>query len=207
MSETPAPKPSPEKLSKAPSWMLIGFVAGILVAHSGIRYYDTHWKPIPAPPPEPVRPPTPEEKAERAAKNRPDLWLVEALFEQRAPEAIWQDNLTEIILWNAATNDFKDGVEVLRRGEKFYYRSIDKLTRLPLDQGVAPNATLVLTEPEAVRLIRQGKAEVQVIKVPDLKPPGHEKHAELPPPETNRIPVPQLTLPDVSPPATDPKLP
>lgn len=210
MAETPAPKPDSEKLSHAPSWILIGFVVGCLVAHSAIRYYDAHWASKPAPVIEPVKPPTAAEKAERAKKNRPDLWLVEALFEQRAPEVVWQDNLTEIVLWNEATNDFKDGVEVLRRGDKFYYRSIDQLTRHVIegsDMFNGERGAIVFTETETARLLRQGKATVEVIKIPDLKPPGHEKHAELPRAQVPVTPVPQLPLPDVPTPTTDPKLP
>ncbi len=207
MSDQSEAKPGREQLSQAPSWMLIGFIAGCIVAHWAIRYYDKNFaSPKPAEATR-VAPPTEEEVQAKAAKNRPDLWLVEALFEQRAPEVVWQDNLTEIVLWNAATNDFKDGIEVLRRGDKFFYRTIDKLTRVPINQGIPADATLVLTEPEVVRKIRENKVNVEVIKTPDLKPPGHEKHIELPKAAIQVTPPPAIKLPDENLIAPDSKLP
>lgn len=108
---------------------------------------------LPRPEPEiievPVKATTPPPLV--AVRTKPDFSELEAVFNQWSQYAVWEDNRTEVALWDIETNQYGRFYEVLREGEVFYYRSIAGLTRPVLTHGVPTTAPLLFTEPDARR--------------------------------------------------------
>ena len=130
------------KLSKTPSWVMLGFLLGVVFVLLLPR------KPVappavpPAPPPAASQPPSPT--IARAL-------FFEAVFAEWSRYAAWENDVTEVGFWNAETRSFSDRFEVLRSGERFYFRSIANFTRPVLTHGVPENSPLQFTETPAMR--------------------------------------------------------
>jgi len=143
MDELAEPRPPPvSKLSKTPSWIMLGFVLGALFIWSLERSPDT--TPLAPAVIEPEKPTAPV-----APLPPPRLSDVEAVFAMWGGGAIWENDITEVALWTPETKRYSDFFEVIRSGENLYFRSIPRLTRRILDHGVKVNSPLQLTETEA----------------------------------------------------------
>jgi len=132
---TPQPK-----MSMTPSWVMLGFVLGALFVLALPPLKEE--KPLPresflapAPPPQPTT---------------PRISTIEAVFAEWGELAIWDDNVTEVALWNTGTNRYSEFYEVRRIGADTYFRSIPKLTRRIINHGKPPplNCPLQFTETE-----------------------------------------------------------
>lgn len=134
-------RPSIGKLSKTPSWISLGFVLGALFV----------WF-LPRPEPEiievPVKDPNPPLVATR---TQPDFTEIEAVFAEWSRHAVWEHDLTEVAMWDVETGKYSRYYEVLRVGDRYFFRSIAGLTRPVLTHGVDVSAPLLFTEPEARR--------------------------------------------------------
>jgi hypothetical protein len=131
--EPPAEKSyptSPAKLSKTPSWIMLGFLLGAAF--------------VAALPPmkratEPLRPETglnerPTFRAESSDPGKapapPQISVIEAVFATWGRYAVWApDDTTQVALWNAEQRDFTEFFEVRRFGVEYYFRSLPALTR------------------------------------------------------------------------------
>ncbi len=135
--ETPAP---PEKPSKTPSWIMLGFVLGaVFVAALPKRSTE----------PLPVTVPRPMPTLSAPAPRR--LMTIEATFDAWGQYAIWDHDRTEFSLWNEETKGFTDHYEAIRIGERLFFRSIERLTRLPLERDLKPDSPLRFTETQERR--------------------------------------------------------
>src|SRR5882672_1388761 len=108
--------PKREHLSKTPSWVMLGFALGAACVLAWPRKVVEPIVPARierAPAPVSPEPPT----VERAV-------FFEDVFIQLSRNAVWQDDVTEVAFWNATRKAFSDCFEVLRVGDKFYFRSI-----------------------------------------------------------------------------------
>lgn len=138
--------PSVSKLSKTPSWVMLGFVLGAATVYaffSGKKEAaPTSSHLVKAPAPAPAR--------LEAAQPLTTLTTIEAVFDMYGRFAVWDDNLTEVAMWDSSTHLFSDYYEVRRDGDKLWFRSISKLTRRPLNHGKLPppNTPLQFTETE-----------------------------------------------------------
>lgn len=116
------------KMSKTPSWIMLGFVLGaaFVAALPPLKR-----KPA-APPPDirAVPPPAPA-----AAREPQPLMTIEAVFADWGRHASWSDDVTEVALWNSRDKDYTDFYEVRRVGGVLYFRSIPKLTRRIVARG------------------------------------------------------------------------
>jgi hypothetical protein len=133
----PYPNPAP-RLSKTPSWVTLGFVLGALFV----------WA-LPHP-----EKPAPEPAVTRSLTvrlERPKLTEIEAVFEQWSQLAVWEYDLTEVAMWDVDKKSFSIYYEVLRDGDKYYFRSIPHLTRPVLTHGLHGAMPLQFTETEALR--------------------------------------------------------
>ena len=138
--ETPSPPPS-AKPSQTPSWAMLGFVLGALFVLA-----------LPRRQPEALAPARPPAHASAAVRSAPPrLTTIEAVFAGWSQYAVWENGLTEVALWNADTRAYSDCFEVLRSGDGYFFRSIPKLTRVPLTHGVTANSPLLFTETEEQR--------------------------------------------------------
>jgi hypothetical protein len=143
-AETVPPPPRP---SRTPSWLMLGFLLGALFV---LAWPRRNFRPAPAPAPpvltaEPIR---------RMAPPAPQLTTIEAVFAQWDRYAVWDNDITEVALWNAATKDFSDCYEVLRSGDDTYFRSIPRLTRPAIIPGPRVDCPLQFTETEDQRKAR-----------------------------------------------------
>jgi hypothetical protein len=135
--------PSAAKLSKTPSWVMLGFLLGALFMWS-----------LPRPPAAAPAPPMAVEIKAVVPSSPPPpprLMAIEAMFAQWGKLAVWENDVTEVALWTPETKKFSDYFEVIRSGENLYFRSIPRLTRPILTHGVKQNLPLQFTETEAQR--------------------------------------------------------
>ncbi|HTZ21516.1 MAG TPA: hypothetical protein VMC06_11605, partial [Opitutaceae bacterium] len=120
--DTPTdPRPPPAKMSMTPSWVMLGFVLGAFFV----------WA-LPEPKKELPSSPVPVERTPETTTRPPrlpHLTDVEAVFAQWDRYAIWENDVTEIAYWNEETRSFSNFFEVLRSGDRLFFRSIPKLTR------------------------------------------------------------------------------
>lgn len=137
MEESDEDRPiSPAQLSKTPSWVMLGFLLGVLFVFALPREQ-------PAAPEHHVAVEPPPVKLER-----PKLTEIEAVFAEWEPYAKWENDFTEVAVWDTATHSFSNCYEVLRSGETYYFRSIPKLTRPVFSRGIPQKSPLVFTRPE-----------------------------------------------------------
>ena len=177
------PRP-PAKMSMTPSWVMLGFVLGAFFV----------WA-LPEPEKMPPSPPAPEQRApERTmpASRLPRLTDVEAVFAQWDRYAIWDDDATEVAYWNEETNNFSNFFEVLRVGDRLFFRSIPKLTRPLIKRGVEAHSPLLFT----------GVAEVsrplpERVTPPPMPEPPVER--PLPPKVVESAPQPTAAPPPLEP--------
>lgn len=138
--------PASLKPSQIPSWVMVGFVLGALFVIVLPPRRLTQAPPAPPPRPAPVAP---------APPRKLQLTTVESVFEVWQKYAVWDNDRTEIALWNSDDKAYSDCYEVVRMGDVFYYRSIPRLTRPVLTHGLSddPNPPLLFTETEAQRQV------------------------------------------------------
>lgn len=149
------PVPSKAELSKTPSWIMLGFVLGALAVWGFRREQSSQVAPAP-PPPAAVVPVQPSEPARNvtAVEDLPSLAAIEAVFSRWGDYALWEDDRTEVALWNSVTNDFTDFFEVWRTTTGYYFRSLPRLSRPWTDAKPPRESPLRFTEPVAQRRAR-----------------------------------------------------
>ena len=145
--------PTPARLSKTPSWVMLGFVLGALFVLT-----------FPRKPAEPAAPPRVERPAPPVLPTPPTVErgiFFENVFAEWSKYAVWENELTEVAFWNEKTKSFSDCFEVFRSGDRFYFRSIDRFTRPELTHGVPKDSPLKFTETPAAReeWLRENSAE------------------------------------------------
>jgi hypothetical protein len=164
----PTAEPKSSKPNSAPSWVMLGFILGGLCVLAVPR-------PSPPPPEPPAAPPRPP-----APPPAPRLTTIEAVFDEWGKYAVWNQNVTEVALWDTDTKAYDECYEVLRVGGSDYFRSISRLTRPVLTHGLPddPAMPLEFTETDAQRqewLRETGQENWNALRQalhPDLPPPA-----------------------------------
>lgn len=133
---------SPARMSKTPSWIMLGFVLGALCVLA-----------FPKRTPKPAAAPSPPVVAVAAAPSEPreppPLSRIETLFEIWGQHAVWADDRTEVAMWDTKEERFADFYEVRKMDGKLYFRSIPALTRRVIARGKPmPESPLQFTETE-----------------------------------------------------------
>ncbi len=145
--------PSAAKLSKTPSWIMLGFVLGVVFVLALPPRKS-------APPPLAIRPAaTPPATSAPPTVERAKFF--EAVFAEWSKYAVWDNELTEVAFWNSETKAFSDRFEVFRSGDRYYFRSIAQFTRPVLMHGLPKDSPLQFTETVASReeWLRENTAE------------------------------------------------
>ena len=201
--DTPPEKTYPlaaSKMSKTPSWVMLGFVLGALFVY---YFFKRPAEPAPAPVPAPVA-----ETAPAEPRTPPPLSRIEAVFEEWGKFATWSDDITEVALWVPETSDYTDCYEVRRIDNVYYFRSIPKLTRRPIERGKPmPECPLKFTETEDQyrEWYEHGRTERPIERMWQKPPPPPRAAPTVAPvvPETQRvvptIEKPKIPLPDGAP--------
>jgi hypothetical protein len=131
---------STAKMSKTPSWIMLGFLLGaaFVAALPPLRKQ-------PAPEVATMRAVAPPKPAE--PRDPPQLTTIEAVFAEWGKHAVWSDDVTEVALWNSRDKAYTDFYEVRRIGDAYYFRTIPRLTRRILSRGKPiPESPLLFTE-------------------------------------------------------------
>jgi hypothetical protein len=167
-------------MSMTPSWVMLGFVLGAFFVWA----LPESKKALPPSSTPVARAPEPMMLASRL----PRLTDVEAVFAQWDRYAIWENDVTEVAYWNEETRSFSNFFEVLRSGDRLFFRSIPKLTRPVVRRGVEAHSPLLFT----------GVAEVSQ--------PMSERAAPAPMPDqpVERPTPPKIVAPAQPPAATPP---
>lgn len=192
---------SPAKMSKTPSWVMLGFLLGGVTAWSVLAQLNkdrvaTGGAKRAAAPAEPT-----------VVRYVPQpVTTVEAVFGEWAKYAVWEFDVTEVALWNKDTGAFTDCFEVVRSSGRYYFRSIPELTRRPIRRGKEiPECPLLFTETEQQYLEwkQHGRSErpvgdyrpLSAFPVSDAIGGGQEKRIEKAPPRIPRVEVAPLPQP------------
>ena len=130
--------PSASRLSKTPSWVTLGFVLGALFVWA-LPHAET-----------PAAAPTATQSV-TVQLLRPKTTEIEAVFAAWGHLAVWENDLTEVALWDVDKKSYSICYEVLRDGDKLFFRSIPRLTRPVLNHGLQGPMPLQFTETEALR--------------------------------------------------------
>jgi hypothetical protein len=168
---------SPAKMSKTPSWVMLGFFLGAAFVWTFKR---DAVKPVAMVP----SAATVTEWPKSVLVPPPSLTTIEAVFADWGKHAVWEDNVTEVAMWRSETNSFSDFYEVRKVGDVLYFRSIAKLTRLVIRHGVPlPQSPLQFTETEAQyrEWLEHGRVErPKDAPRPSVPPPPQMRPPALP---------------------------
>lgn len=127
------------RLSKTPSWVMLGFLLGALCVYAWMRHQQA--------PPATITVQMSPPPAKVVAPSR--LTTIEAVFAVWGEHAVWWADTTEVALWNTQEKAFSDFYEVRRIGDACYFRSIPALTRRIVRRGKElPESPLQFTETE-----------------------------------------------------------
>lgn len=171
-----------KSLSQVPSWIMLGFVVGVI----------TMWlfRSSPEPQTEPAAAVITESAADVEAEEEPsaaepgdgalNMTIVAALWEEYRAYAFWNEDKTQIAIWNSQQLGFTDRYEVLRTETVDYFRPIESFTRLTLPGYGPENSPVLYTETAEQRAERNQKLDPQPIKKPER--PDPIEFNTLPPP-------------------------
>ncbi len=130
-----------------PGWVTFGAVLGMTLGWA--MFHD-------APPSEPQSTPTPIAPVTGASKlsipqlpGATTLRMVEQVFLRWGGYAVWEDDVTQFVLWSQATKGFAEAYEVTRVRGNFYYRPIAHLTRPLIDHGTPRKSPIAFAETQA----------------------------------------------------------
>jgi hypothetical protein len=187
MDDSPEVRPAPApKPSTIPSWAMLGFIVGALFMWSLNRSAEEKRTQNP-----PVATPATAPTARSTGVTH--FTDIEAVFAEWGKDAVWENDTTEVALWNDAARDFVDCFEVLRIGDHLYFRSIPRLTRPVLTHGVNPNSPLQLTEPQSRRQewLKDVREETwrdfsNAVRPPPVEPPPSSAPVVTPAPAFER---------------------
>ena len=170
-----------KNLSQAPSWVMVGFLAGALMMWSlGDREPDPPERQPAPPPPRTAQEIMSEQPQVTARDNGASLKVVEALFSALQEWALWTEDRTEIGVWNSHTLSFSDRFEVVRLNDSWYFRPIAQFTRLPMEGYGPPNSPILFTETAEQRNRRQQQARGALAPDPNPRPPDPMELEALP---------------------------
>jgi hypothetical protein len=158
---------SPAKLSRTPSWVMLGFVLGALFVWMHPR------DPEPAAtPPRLAAEPAPAEPAALVERRiaLTTLSTIEAVFESWGDRAVWDHDATEVALWNGGTKSYSEFYEVRRSGGVNYFRSIPKLTRRILSHGKPAPAECPLQFTETEQQYREWREHGRTERPVEIPP-------------------------------------
>jgi hypothetical protein len=131
---------SPAKMSKTPSWVMLGFLLGAAFVWGFKRDMAK---------PTAVAPVTLTQWPKAVKVPPSPLTTIEAVFVDWGKYAVWDGDIAEVALWRSETRGFTECYEVRRWDGIYYFRSIPKLTRRIIRHGVVlPDSPLQFTETE-----------------------------------------------------------
>jgi hypothetical protein len=122
----------------------------------------------------------------------PRITAIEAVFEEWGQYAVWDDDVTEVALWNGEAKAFTDFFEVSRANGHVYFRSISRLTRPLLTRGIKDNSPLQFTETVAqreewVRQVREENVRAFTDAARETFNPTRNGSVATPPPPPPRV--------------------
>lgn len=190
---------SPAKMSKTPSWIMLGFVLGaaFVLALPPLRKRAV---------PEPATIRAIEfAPAPAGSREPPLLTTIEDVFAIWGRYAVWSDDTTEVALWNVRDRAFNQFFEVRRVGETSYFRTLPRLTRRIISRGKpVSECPLEFTESEEqyAEWQKYGRSERPVDRETRPRPPAP---APAPAPaavdRSIRVPAPKLPSVDLAAPS------
>ena len=131
----PAPRPKP---SKIPSWIMLGFILGVLFVRALPRPRATLA----------VQPTASPVISAPATATHARFSEVEASFLEWQKYALWAGDVAYVVMWDRETGTFRDCYQVLRRGdEMFFFRSVPRPKNLRAREDVPPNLPLQFLKP------------------------------------------------------------
>ena len=178
---------SPAKMSKTPSWVMLGFFLGAAFVWTFKR---DSVKPVAMVP----SAATVTEWPKSVLVPPPSLTTIEAVFADWGKHAVWEDNVTEVAMWRSETNSFSEYYEVRRVNDTLYFRSIPKLTRLVMRHGTPlPQSPLQFTETEEQyrEWLAHGRVERAADKPQVPRAPITQDHPRITTPTPMPVPAPR----------------
>lgn len=129
-------------------WLTLGFAAGLAFGWFAFRDAKSPAAQRPAAA-KAAKPPEPA--SEEIPVNAGTLRAVEQTFERWGGYAVWENDTTEIAVWDPRRKKHSDTYEVRRHEGRFYFRALRALTRPLIDHGVSATMPVQFTEPPEAR--------------------------------------------------------
>ena len=164
--------PTHNKPSQIPSWVMVGFVLGVLTMwgfQSDAPAEATATVVKPAEVADDLASAAPTENP-LMQDGKPSIEVVQRLFEGLREWAFWTDDRTEIAVWNATTLGFTDHFEIIRGDEADYFRAIPGFSRLPLEGYGPEHSPILFTETAEQRAKRFYQANLDKVPPPPPRP-------------------------------------
>jgi hypothetical protein len=177
-------RPAVAKMSQVPSWIMVGFVIGALTV-----WLWPKAKPTPA---EPGSPPVVVAEPAAVPRQPGPLSRIEAVFERFGEGAVWSDNVTEVALWDPASERYADFYEIRRIEGNLYFRTIPALTRRVIARGKPqPDSPVQFTETEEQyrEWYEHGRNERPIENLWRKAPPPPKPAAVVVPPVSPVVPA------------------
>ncbi|WP_221029681.1 hypothetical protein [Actomonas aquatica] len=185
------PSTETQKPSQVPSWIMVGFAAGLLTMWGFQSGGDHDDAPAPAETTLAATASSADSPPEKPRENplsvgdKPSMEMVQELFAGLRDWAFWTDDRTEFAVWNGTTMSFSDHFEVIRLRDADYFRAIPGFSRLPIDGYGPEHSPILFTETAEQRAKRFFEANPDKRPPPPAKPQAPEFNT-LPPPPSGR---------------------
>jgi hypothetical protein len=127
-----------------PALVTLGFAAGCLFG----------WFAFKKPPERPGQPPPAAPAATKieVSTGTGDLAMVESFFRTWGGYAVWENDITEIAVVSDQPERSRMGYyQVIRAHRRFFFRTLNRLTRPLIDHGVLVRCPIAFTEPPWMR--------------------------------------------------------
>lgn len=128
-----------------PLWLTLGFAMGLGFGWVAFKS-DAAKAPLAAEQAKAVEKPA---VAAETSHDAGTLAGAEQTFQRWGGYAVWEDDATEIAVWNPRRKRFGDFYEVRRVHGQFYFRTIPRLSRPIIDHGLRGRLPIVFTETQA----------------------------------------------------------
>ena len=128
------------KISIAPLWLILGLAAGLLAGWIIFGSRETAKIAV-----------VDQMPAEGEEQGPVTLAAAERLFQKWGGYAVWENDITQLAVWNVRKHEHADFYEVYRVRGRFFFRSLQQLNWVLIDHGHKVVEPIWFAEPVAAR--------------------------------------------------------
>ena len=183
-------RPSVKDLSKTPSWVMLGFLLGAAFVWT-LRRAEPSVRTVVI---------APAKSSVPAPRHPTELTIVEAVFAQWDHFAIWENDVTQVAMWDVAEREFSNFYEVRRIHGDYFFRSIPRLSNRIVRHGNPVPAECPLRFTETEEQYRDWLEHGRFERAPDVVGGRPNAAIDLPAKPSPTVERPAPSLPHPAPP-------